>query len=319
MEIIFSRDKHHIDTSKGMGIVLGNFDGVHLGHVELIKRVINTCKKNNLKSMLYTFSNHPENIIAGKIVIPLITTNRIKAKILAAYDLNYLYFDEFNESLMKMNPIDFVEKVLVDQFNVKAVTVGFHYHFGYQGKGDANLLRILGREYGFGVDVVEPVKLGDTIVSSTVIRNLIKEGNVEQASKFLGRKYTISGKVVRGKNLGNKIGFPTINLLPNDYLVLPSKGVYITNTIINDCIFYSVTNVGENPTIDEDGIRIETHVLNFKGDLYDSDVAVQFIKKIRDEKKFNSISDLSKQIAKDVQFTYEYFNCKGIYNKINMC
>lgn len=135
----------------------------------------------------------------------------------------------------------------------------------------------------------------------------------------MNRLYTISGKVVRGKKLGNTIGFPTINLIPDDNLVLPSKGVYITNAVIDNHIFYSVTNVGENPTFQEKGIKIETYILNFEGNLYGSNVSIRFIKKIRDEKKFNSISELTNQIARDVEYANKYFSSKGIYNKINMC
>ncbi|NLY43607.1 MAG: bifunctional riboflavin kinase/FAD synthetase [Clostridiaceae bacterium] len=313
MELFFSKDKPYIDISQGMGIALGNFDGLHVGHIELINRLIRICKQKNLKSMVYTFDKHPQNKMTGSMKVPIITPNKLKAQILARYDIDFLLFEEFTEHIMHMSAEDFVKNILVDRFNVKAVVVGFHYRFGYQAKGDVGLLRELGKRYDFYVEVVEPVEYEGNLVSSTMIRELIQAGDVERASVLLNRYYSIMGKVVRGKKIGNKIGFPTINIFPDTCQVLPSKGVYITNTVIQGDVFNSISNIGENPTVNDDkGIRIETHIFDFNEILYDRDVTIQFIKKVREEKKFERLEDLADQISKDVQYAKDYFEHQKI-------
>lgn len=320
MELFFSKDKYSIDTSKGIGIALGNFDGLHIAHIELINRLKRICKQIGLKSMVYTFYNHPQNQMTGSMMVPLITPNKLKSQILEQYGIDFLFLEEFTEKIMHMGARDFVKKVLVDRFNVKAVVVGFHYRFGHQAAGDVKLLRELGQEYDFYVEVVEPIEYNGNVISSSMIRELIQSGDVEKASMFLNRHYSIMGKVVRGKNLGNKIGFPTINIFPDSFQVIPSRGVYITKTLIQRDVFDSISNVGENPTIHDDkGVRIETHILDFNKMLYDKDVTVQFIKKIREEKKFDSLNDLTCQIAQDVQFAKNYFSMKSIYNERKLC
>ncbi|MGE4282200.1 MAG: bifunctional riboflavin kinase/FAD synthetase [Clostridia bacterium] len=319
MQVIFSGANDYLDTSMGTGIALGNFDGLHIGHMELINKTVDICKKDHLKSVIYTFNHHPQNIIADKLIISLITPNEIKAEILSRCHVDCLYLDDFNKAFMKMMPEDFIKNILLDRLNAKRVTVGFHYRFGYKNTGDVDVLRKMGQLYGFQVEVVEPVKIGDTVVSSSLIRKLIQKGDVETASKFMNRKYMITGKVVVGKRLGHKLGFPTINIIPRVDIVLPSKGVYITNTILEEKIYASVTNVGANPTVNGQEMRIETHILDFSGILYNHNVNIEFIKKIRDEKKFQGIDELAVQIGKDVKYVKQFFHDQGIYNKINMC
>ncbi|MCG8500347.1 MAG: bifunctional riboflavin kinase/FAD synthetase [Firmicutes bacterium] len=318
MESIFPKDKNKIDTSKGTGVALGNFDGLHRGHMALIHKVIAMSKDKGLKSMVCTFSNHPENVIKGKVITPLIMSNEMKKKTLQKSELDYLYFENFDERLMKMSAEDFVKHILVQSFNVKLAVVGFHYHFGYKGTGDAESLKVLGKKYGFEVQVVDPVKLEGTIVSSTMIRKLIGMGDMQKASLFMGRAYAVGGKVVKGKKLGREIGFPTMNLIAEDVMLLPSNGVYLTETVINNRCYHSITNVGRNPTVGDKETRIETHVLNFREDSYDQEVEVRFIKKMRDEKKFADVQELARQISLDVQYANEYFG-KSIYNSTNIC
>ncbi len=307
MKSIYSGEENNIDMSRGIGIALGNFDGLHIGHMELVNRVVALSRKKRLKSLLYTFSNHPENIIAQKVITPLITTNQIKIDILNNSNLDYLYFEDFNEEYMKMKPREFIQKIIVEKFNAKLVVVGFHYHFGYKGAGDISLLKRLGDESGFEVYVVEPIKVGDIIVSSSAIRTFLKNGDVEKAAIFMNRKYAIKGKVLKGKTLGRQIGFPTINLIPDATNILPSKGVYLTQTIIDNHCYHSVTNIGTNPTVENERIKIETHLLDFNGDLYGKKVEVHFIKKLRNEVKFESVQSLTAQIALDVQYAKDYF------------
>ncbi len=299
MESIFWSDIGNLDTSKGLGIALGNFDGLHQGHMKLINTVIEKSTREGLSSLVYTFAIHPVNVISNKKILPILTTNTQKSELLKNTKLDYLYFESFDESFMLMSAEDFVKKILVDKFNVKIIVVGFDYRFGYKGAGDVNLLNSLAKIYGFKVYVIEPVKLGDTIISSSVIRRLIACGDVEQASTFLNRNYSIIGTVVKGKELGRKIGFPTINIIPKSGILIPANGVYASNVVLNGKKYNSITNVGTNPTVGDIGIRIETHIIDYSGSLYGEEVEVFFLKKIRDERKFNSLEELIEQIKKD--------------------
>lgn len=318
MDIIFSGDQKNIDLSHGTGVALGNFDGLHLGHMALIDRVIRICQDKGYQSLVYTFRNHPENMISNAVVTPLINTNETKAKILSDSGLDFLYFENFDQEMMMRSPEKFIKEIIVEKLNAKLVVVGFHYHFGHKGLGDTKLLKEICDKYSIEVHIVPPVKIDGTIVSSSVIRQLIQEGEMEQAARFLGRKFSIVGKVERGKNLGSKIGFPTINLIPDQALVIPANGVYLTYTILNECKYPSITNVGRNPTVENKGTRVETHLLDFNGNLYEQEVTIQFIKKTRDEIKFSGIGELARQISLDVQFASKYFS-KSIYNKTNIC
>jgi len=294
--------------ASGVGVALGNFDGIHLGHMELVDLVVKKCNAKGIKSVLYTFHDHPENVIAKKIVTPLINTNEMKAEILSKVRLDYLLFEEFNQVLMNFSPEDFVKKILIDKLNAKLVVISFHYRFGHKGKGDAKLLKQFGKKYGFDVYVVEPVTYDNIIVSSSIIRDLVREGDVVLAAKFLNRPYEIWGTVIRGKNLGTKMGFPTINIDPDERMVLPAKGVYISSVMFNDVSYQSITNVGENPTVGDVGLRIETYILNFSGDLYESNVKIKFMVRIRNERKFANLDELISQITKDVDLAKEYWS-----------
>lgn len=308
MQIIFSERKELLDTSQGLGVALGNFDGLHIGHMKLIKDALFLCKQHHLKSMVYSFDEHPENVIAGKLVTPLITTSKMKARLLENFNLDYLYLQKFDANFMKITAEEFIEKILVKQFNARAVTIGFDHRFGYKGMGNAKLLQEMGSIYGFQVNVVEPIHMDGKVISSSIIRKLILEGNMELASKYLGRNYVMEGRVVQGKRVGNKLGFPTANLVCDSNLITPAKGVYITKTTINNTLYNSVTNVGTNPTFHEKGVHIETHILDFNENLYGQEISVHFLKKIRDEKKFSESNQLLEQIKKDVQYAYKFFN-----------
>jgi len=216
--------------------------------------------------------------------------------------LDYLYFEKFDETFSRMRPEDFVKDILVERLNMKLAVAGFNYRFGYRGMGDTELLRKLGRKYGFRVIVIEPVMLGDEVVSSTKIRNYILEGDMERVFAFLGRHYSVAGKVEKGRRVGNTIGFPTANIYPEDYLVLPCHGVYITRTLVDGKMYHSITNVGNNPTFGGvDRISVETYIFDFEKDIYGKEIEVFFISKIREEMRFGSVEELIEQIHKDIE------------------
>ncbi len=307
MDVIFSRLKNEMDIPNQTVVALGNFDGLHLGHMALIEKAFAISRQEHLNAMVYTFENHPQNIIAGRNVVPIITTNEMKQKLLRDYGIDYLYFQHFDDAIMQMKPEQFVIQVLKQNLKVKSVVVGFHYHFGYKGKGDVALLKKIASQHDMNVYIIPPVKVDNQIVSSTSIRQLIIKGDVQKASLFLGRYYSIAGQVRKGKQLGRKIGFPTINLYNTKDTIMPARGVYVTYTVVAGKRYESITNVGCNPTVEAGDIKVETHLLMFNDDLYDQQVGIQFIKKVRDEIKFQSVADLTAQIAQDVLYAKQYF------------
>ncbi len=285
-------------------IALGNFDGVHLGHQELIKEMIKIAKKNGYTSSVLMFDNHTKSVIDGKGP-SLITCKKQRYDIIQALGVDLVYTMEFNQYIMKLSPEEFVTKVLIEKLNVKAVVVGNDYRFGYMACGDSQTLRELGREYGIEVKILEPLYIDGEIVSSTRVRKSILNGDIKLANKLLGRNYSIMGKVVQGKKIGNKLGFPTANMDPLGNYVLPKNGVYRTETIVDGIKYLSVSSVGYNPTFREDTIKIESHILGFARNIYDLNIELIFIEYLRDEKKFDTIELLKEQIWKDVKRVIE--------------
>lgn len=286
-------------------ICLGSFDGIHMGHKTLIKDVINDSKEEGLKSSIFTFSNHPASIISDKNEPKLLINNNQKIKMLKKLGIDYLIMIPFSIDFMKIQPEEFVKNILVDNLKVKRIVVGFNYRFGFKSKGDATLLKKLGQKYDFKVDIISPIKYNNDIISSTAIRNLISEGNIGKANKYLDRYFSIEGKVIHGKKRGRGMGFPTANIKLNNNYVLPKKGVYKTQTIYNSYNYNSVTSVGINPTFKtKSDISIETYILNFDKNIYNENIKINFIKHLRDEIKFKSKYELIEQLKLDVENSF---------------
>lgn len=306
MQVIHSTDSNNSFSAK-TGVGLGNFDGLHIGHMALINTLIRESQLNNLNSIVYTFTKHPENILRKKLITPLLLTEQKKIDLLGEISLDYLYFDEFNEDFSRLSPEDFVKKILIDKLNIKLAVAGYDYRFGYMGQGDIPFLRELGQKYGFRVVVIPAIKCDDEVISSTRIRNSIINGELETAYKLLGRNYSITAEVVSGRRIGNTIGFPTANIHPERFLVLPENGVYITKTLLDGKLYNSMTNVGYNPTFEDVKEKtVETHIIDFNQDIYGKKIEVFFLKKIRNEKKFESVELLKEQISKDMSTARRY-------------
>lgn len=314
MKVIMGAEKRKF-AKNSTAVGLGNFDGLHLGHRTLVDTLISEAETNELESILYTFTKHPENILRKKLFTPLLTTVGKKIQLLSGTALNYVIFDEFDEKFSRMKPESFVKDVLLDRLGAGLVVAGFDYRFGYMGQGDIELLKEYGKKFGFRVVVIPPVRIGDKKVSSTIIRSFVSEGDMENVRKFLGRYYSVTGEVLDGKHIGRKIGFPTANLIPEEYLVMPRDGVYATKTLYNGELYNSLTNIGRNPTFG--GVpetTVETHMLDFDRDIYKSNIEVFFLKKLRNEKKFNNGAELAEQIRRDIQAAREYFELNERYN-----
>jgi len=305
MEVTGSNSPECFENHTGVG--LGNFDGLHVGHMTLINTLITESEFDCLKSVVYTFTKHPENLLRKKLVTPILLTHKKKAALLKDTGLDYLYFEEFDEAYSRLSPEEFVKKILKDRLNIKLAVAGFNYRFGYMGEGDVKLLGEFAQRYGFKLIVIPPVKIDHETVSSTMIRAYIARGNMERVFRLLGRHYSIEGIIRNGRKIGSRIGFPTANINPAQYLVIPHEGVYITKTLYKGKIYPSITNIGKNPTFEKlNNISIETHILDFAGNMYNEEIEVFFIKKIRDVKKYKSAARLTDQVAKDVEQAREY-------------
>lgn len=290
-------------------IALGFFDGVHLGHAELLKRTKEKAIEYGLSPAVLSFDIHPDVLVLGQDV-PLITDcNGRKEVIKRCFDIDDVIFIHFNLHVMRMPWIEFAQNI-VEELEAAYVVVGHDFTFGNKGEGNANKLKAYCEEIGIGCDIIPEVKLDGRTVSSTYIRKLIVDGDVEQAAKFLGHPHCVSDTVHSGFHIGEKLNAPTINLNFQENVVEPRHGVYATKVVLSDgSEFEAVTNIGKRPTVGKDNkVNIESHLLDYSGNLYGTAARVDFYKFIRDEIKFDSYEELSKQIEKDIEITRKYFN-----------
>lgn len=288
-------------NNEPISMALGFFDGVHMGHQELIKVVINKAENQNIKSAVLSFKEHPLTEIFPRYKPELLSSNQEKIKKLEDLLIDFIFLEEFNEALMKLTPEEFIRDFLLKKFNIKDLVVGFNYSFGYKGEGDAELLKKLGEKYGFNVHIVDPLIMNDDLVSSTNIRSYLKDGQVEEVTTLLGHPYFISGKIKSGKKLGRQYNIPTANLEMDTKKILPKNGVYFTRIKIDGKTYDGLTNLGFNPTFKNHPYSIETYIYDFNDDIYDKEVTLEFLHKIRDEKKFASLEQLFDQIKSDIK------------------
>lgn len=282
-------------------IALGNFDGVHLGHQKLIESMVKQSKENNLIPSLLLFKKHTKSVIGSKKQ-KLITNMDQKIEIVKNLGVEIVYLIDFDEKLMKLSGEEFVKNIILEKTNTKLIVVGFDYRFGHKASGDSNYLIELGKKYGIKVVVFSPIYDNKEIISSSNIRKLIELGDIKKVTSILGRKYSLIGKVIPGDGRGAKLGFPTANINLIDNYVIPKNGVYMTNTIVDNKKYLSATNIGFNPTFNNENLKIETHILNFNGNIYGKNIEVEFIHFIRDDIKFNSVDNLIKQMRQDIQW-----------------
>ena len=281
-------------------LTIGNFDGVHKGHLTLFDMVKERAKEIGGQSALITFDPHPIKVMKPGNGPPLITLTRQKLELIEDAHIDVIFCIPFTKEFASISASEFIQDILVDKMGVKEIVVGYDYTFGKGRKGDTGLLQEMGETLGFRVHVVEPVHVGDKLVSSTSIRKLVQEGNLSEAKQLLGRDYQILGTVVSGKDRGGKLlGFPTANLEMIDELV-PKVGVYAVKVVFGDRYFNGVTNIGYNPTFGKGPFSVETHILDFKEDLLGKNIRVKFIKRLRDERPFGSVKDLAGQIGRDI-------------------
>ena len=294
---------HFTPVPRGYGVGLGNFDGVHLGHMALLELLTVKCRELQVPPLIYTFSMHPTHVITKMKPAPLIMTEEQRLDIFKKSGIDTVYLENFTEDFASLSPQQFVEEILLKKLNSKMVVVGYDYTFGYKGSGTAEDMKQFGKRYGFQVYVLPPVELEHEKISSTVLRQLISRGNVRDFKKYAGRYYSLPGEVVVGRKVGRQLGFPTANILPREGFALPSPGVYMTYTLIegDPKLYKSVTNIGSNPTFDENiPMTVETHIIDYNKGLYGEKIEVFFAEKIREEIRFPTVEALQDQLRADV-------------------
>lgn len=311
MEIINSLD--NINIRHKTAVALGNFDGIHIGHREIFRNALDAAKEQGLKSLCFTFSNHPFNFILRRSdsdpdAVKLICTEEEKIELIEDMGFDILVNVPFDEHIMTMHAHDFFEDIVRDKLNAGYVSVGFNYTYGARATGRPDTLRRECEAAGIGVEIHDAVIVDGEVVSSTLIREMIATGNMEMTAKLLGRPYSFTGTVKHGKRLGSSMGIPTINIPAPDRQMLPPNGVYFSRIHINGILYNSVSNIGLNPTVNDDVRRktIETNIFDYDDDAYGKDVTVYFDHFSRGERKFRNKEELFAQISRDCENARNY-------------
>lgn len=307
MEIITSLDAELKNKYPATVIALGTFDGLHLGHTDVINTAKDYAERSGLKLAVFTFSNHPLALIRPDLVPVRIISAEEKIKLLESFGVDYLINIPFTEDFAALSPDEFLDRLAC--FNYRCLVVGENFTYGFLGSGKTETLERSGRKNGFDVIVRPLVKINGNVVSSTGIRNLIQAGHIEYANRMLGRAYAITGKIVHGEQRGRKLGFPTANIeLLHGEMAVPAPGVYAVTVSIEGSIYEGMGNIGNNPTFnDVEHARLEVNLFNCSGDLYGKTMSVQFHKYIRAEKKFSGVEELCRQIEEDKKAIKTYF------------
>jgi riboflavin kinase/FMN adenylyltransferase len=290
-------------------LTLGTFDGVHIGHKKILEKVIQHTHGEEYESLVLTFFPHPRMILQERSEIKLLNTISEKVSLLDQLGIQNLVIHPFDESFSRLTAEEFVKTVLVEQFKIQKIIIGYDHRFGRNRTADINNLIEFGEKYNFEVEQISAQEINAISVSSTKIRNAIQQGDMLLANKYLGYDYFLTGTVIQGKQLGRTIGFPTANLkIEEDYKLIPLKGVYIVSSQINNQEVFGMMNIGLNPTVGGENLSVEIHYLDFEADLYNQQISVSILKRIRGEEKFDSITLLKEQIEKDKKESLLYLD-----------
>ena len=284
-------------------VTIGTFDGVHLGHQQILKQLIDTSRKSKLKSVLLTFFPHPRMVLQPDISMRLIQTIQEREKALQKTGLDYLVIHPFSTEFSRLSADDYVKQILVEQLNVRKVVVGYDHRFGRNRTASLEDMYHYADIHEFEVIEINAEKIESTAVSSTKIRKAIDEGNIELANTYLGHSFTIEGMVIDGDKRGRELSYPTANIdLQNPHKIVPKQGVYLVKSKLKGRVVYGMMNIGTKPTFDTTMPSIEVHFLDWNGDLYGQAVQVELLKWVREERKFNTFEKLQTQIQADEQY-----------------
>ena len=290
-------------------LTLGTFDGVHIGHKKILHKLTQNTPNEEYESVVLTFFPHPRMVLQEDSNIKLLNTIKEKQELLEDIGIENLVIHPFDETFSQLTAEEFVKTVLVEKFHIQKIIIGYDHRFGRNRTANIDDLIDFGKQYGFDVAQISVQELNEISVSSTKIRNAILDGNMTLANDYLGYSYFITGTVITGKQLGRTIGFPTANInIAENYKLIPPNGVYLVQASINTQVVHGMMNIGTNPTVDGQAQSIEIHFLDFEANIYNQELKISIVQRIRDEKKFNSLQDLQEQLQKDKVTAKEYFN-----------
>lgn len=290
-------------------LTIGNFDGFHLGHQAIFKEMVKRAQEVGGTTIAFTFEPHPLKVLAPEKPLRLLSPFKEKVRLIEAEGVDILLCPRFTKAFADQHPRDFVKDILYRKLGVKEIFVGYDYAFGKRREGTVESLKEMAEEFGFKVIVIKPVRIGDDVVSSSKIRELLTEGRVKEAALFLGRPYSIEGPVIRGKGRGaSLLGFPTANInIENPDLLIPREGIYAVTVNLDGETFKGAANIGYKPTFGNSSLSLEVHILDFNGDILGRSLRIEFIERLRNELTFKSPEALSEQIRKDVKAVRNIF------------
>lgn len=307
MKIFHSINEFHSD--KKTILTLGTFDGVHIGHAAILRKLTQNTNNGEFESTVLTFFPHPRMVLQGKFDLKLLNTINEKIELLEKIGIENLIIHPFDESFAQLSAEEFVKTVLVDQLHIQKIIIGYDHRFGKNRTANIEDLTAFGLKYGFEVEQISAQEIDAISISSTKIRNALELGDIDLANQYLGYSYFLSGTVVKGKQLGRTIGFPTANIeLDEDYKLVPKNGVYIVCAKIEDQLVNGMMNIGFNPTVEGKNKTIEVHLFDFNSDLYNHKIKISIKYPIRSEQKFESIAVLKQQLIKDKEFSIQYLS-----------
>ncbi|HET8886014.1 MAG TPA: bifunctional riboflavin kinase/FAD synthetase [Salinimicrobium sp.] len=294
-------------SEKNTVVTIGTFDGVHIGHQKIIKKLVKSAKKEDLESVILTFFPHPRMVLQKDDSIKLINTIDEKKQLLAAEGVDHLIVHPFTKEFSQMEAAEFVQEILLKQLKAKKIIIGYDHRFGKNRSADISDLKKFGEEFGFEVEEISKQEVEHIAVSSTKIRNALFEGKIKLANKYLSRPFMLSGTVVKGKGLGKDFGFPTANIeIAETYKLIPKIGVYVVRSVIEGVEVYGMMSIGFNPTVGGTEKTIEAHFFDFEKDIYGEFLQIEILKRIRDEINFGNTEDLKEAIQKDEVFSRAY-------------
>ncbi len=301
------KDTTEIKLQKPTVVTIGTFDGIHIGHRKIIEQLLKAAEAHGLKSTILTFFPHPRMVLQQNVGLQLINTIEERIKILQKTGIDNLIVYPFTKEFSRLEAQDYIEQVLIDQLNAKRVIIGYDHHFGRNRTADIHDMHHFGKQYDFEVEEIPEQDIDNVSVSSTKIRKALKKGNLEKANRYLGAPFILTGKVIKGKQLGQKIGFATANIhIAEDYKLIPKNGVYVVQTEIDGKRYYGMMNIGTNPTVGGIGQSIETHLFGWNEELYGRQLTMEIHTRIRDEKNFSDIKALIAAMERDEQFSKKF-------------
>ena len=295
------------DNPRASVVTIGTFDGVHIGHKVILNRLVTTAKKEDLDAVVLTFFPHPRMVLQTDSSIKLINTIEERKDLMSKTGLDHLIIHPFTKSFSRLTALEFVRDILVNKLNIKKIVIGYDHRFGRNRNANIEDLKSFGLTYGFDVEEISAQQLDEVAVSSTKIRNALKVGDIKTANTYLGYSFMLSGTVIKGKEIGRTIQYPTANIeLSQDYKLVPKEGVYAVQSIIDNKLVYGLTSIGTNPTVGGTLKTIETHFLDFNDNLYGKNLTIEFLSHIRGEKTFGSIDALKSAIQNDEVFARNF-------------